>query len=77
MITPEYFPIKRGLISGAKCPISGVEFVKFNATKAELETLITECQAHTRAIMYAQDGDEPKYRDLVDRQNHYKASQQQ
>lgn len=77
MITPEYFPIKRGLISGAKCPISGVEFVKFNATKAELEALIAECQSHTRAIIYTQDGDEPKYRDLVARQNLYKASQQQ
>lgn len=77
MINPDYFPIKRGLISGAKCPISGTEFVKFNATKAEYEVLIAECQAHTRAIMYAQDGDEPKHRDLVDRQNRYKASQQQ
>lgn len=71
-----YFPVKRGLISGATCPISGVEFVKCNATKAELEALIAECQKHTASIMYQQDGPEPKYRDLSDRQNLYEAQTQ-
>ena len=81
-MTAPYLPIKRGLHSGAKCPISDREFLMLNPSKAQLEALIAECQEHTHAIICQQDGtdDGPgkprRDRTMLDRRNLYKASQQ-
>lgn len=77
-----YLPVKRGLIAGAKCPISDREFVAFSPTKTQLEALIAECMTHTSQIIAEQDGvagpgQARPDRQMSDRRNLYKASQQQ
>jgi hypothetical protein len=72
-----YSLVARGLIRGARCGISGVEFVKCDPTKAEFNELIEQAKAHALSVMYSQDGDELKNRSLNDRKSLYQRSQQQ
>ena len=65
--TPSY-PIQRGLIFGAKCPISHTEFL--NLTEGAIddtirnESLVALQKAHTHGIIVAQDAAAGRPRDL-------------
>lgn len=69
MITPSYFPVKQGLLQGARCPVSLVTFVSQNP--GDLDDLIQASLAFTADILRQQDGEEPRWRSLESRRNLY------
>lgn len=69
--------VRNGLIQGYKCPISGREFVAFEATKSVLADLYRQQQDHTRAVMSNLDGGNPNLaRTLESYRGAYQASNQ-
>jgi hypothetical protein len=63
--------IRRGLIGGFKCPISGQEFVSDDGRQDTKKQLYQEQQDYTAALMHELDGGVYQSRDLASYQAQY------
>jgi len=57
--------VRRGLVGGFRCPISGKEFVSDDGRHDTKERLYREQQEHTAALMLDMDGGQYSGRDVA------------
>jgi hypothetical protein len=81
------FPVHRANVFGAKCPITGQEFLNLSEVDGRLTVdpakamseLVAAQKAHTHAIAYAQDLENgslvPKNRSIAERKALYESEQ--